>query len=107
MITAFQNVADALRALQADARGWPPPRPPRSHGQSLELIRKQYTAGRRELVAGADRAAGLPSRADHLGLARATQYADTAALFVALGGGWWNRNDVAPAPPETDPLKFL
>jgi len=23
--------------------------------------------------------------------ARATRYADTAALFQALGGGWWNR----------------
>ena len=30
-----------------------------------------------------------------------------AALFVALGGGWWNRADVAPPPPEKDPLKFL
>jgi outer membrane protein TolC len=25
--------------------------------------------------------------------ARAQRYADTAALFQALGGGWWNRND--------------
>jgi outer membrane protein TolC len=31
--------------------------------------------------------------------ARAARYADTAALFQALGGGWWNRNDVA-APKE-------
>ena len=29
--------------------------------------------------------------------ARAARYADTAALFQALGGGWWNREDVAPA----------
>jgi len=26
--------------------------------------------------------------------ARAARYADTAALFQALGGGWWNRKDV-------------
>jgi hypothetical protein len=25
--------------------------------------------------------------------ARAQRYADTAALFQALGGGWWNRSD--------------
>ena len=25
--------------------------------------------------------------------ARANRYADTAALFQALGGGWWNRPD--------------
>ncbi len=24
--------------------------------------------------------------------AEATRLADTAALFMALGGGWWNRN---------------
>ena len=29
--------------------------------------------------------------------AQAARYADTAALFQALGGGWWNRTD---APPE-------
>src|SRR5260221_14053263 len=26
--------------------------------------------------------------------ARANRYADTAALFQALGGGWWNRSDI-------------
>jgi len=28
--------------------------------------------------------------------AQAARYADTAALFQALGGGWWNRTDVPP-----------
>jgi outer membrane protein TolC len=27
--------------------------------------------------------------------ARAQRFADTAALFQSLGGGWWNRADVA------------
>jgi outer membrane protein TolC len=37
--------------------------------------------------------------------AQASQYADTAALFQALGGGWWNRTDVAPGPdPAAGPL---
>ena len=31
--------------------------------------------------------------------ARAARYADTIALFAALGGGWWNRNDMPPPPP--------
>jgi outer membrane protein TolC len=30
-------------------------------------------------------------------LAEANRLADTAALFQALGGGWWNRSDVASA----------
>jgi hypothetical protein len=28
--------------------------------------------------------------------AQAARYSDTAALFQALGGGWWNRSDVDP-----------
>jgi outer membrane protein TolC len=37
--------------------------------------------------------------------ARAQRYADTAALFQALGGGWWNRSDVANSiqPPKSPP----
>jgi hypothetical protein len=27
--------------------------------------------------------------------AQAARFSDTAALFQALGGGWWNRIDVA------------
>jgi hypothetical protein len=29
--------------------------------------------------------------------AQAARYGDTAVRFQALGGGWWNREDVAPA----------
>ncbi len=108
VISAFQNVADALRALQADAKAVAAAEAAeRATGQSLELIRKQYTAGAvnstQVLLAQQGYLSALVTSAS----ARATQYADTAALFVALGGGWWNRNDVAPPPPEKDPLKFL
>jgi outer membrane protein TolC len=30
--------------------------------------------------------------------AQSARYTDTAALFQALGGGWWNRGDVARWP---------
>ena len=33
--------------------------------------------------------------------AKAARYADTVALFQALGGGWWNRADVDPEKPLT------
>jgi hypothetical protein len=36
-----------------------------------------------------------------LAQAKAQRYADTVALFAALGGGWWNRQDVAPEKPVT------
>ena len=35
--------------------------------------------------------------------AKADRYADTAALFQALGGGWWNRSDVEE-PDDRSPL---
>ena len=35
--------------------------------------------------------------------AQAARYADTAALFQALGGGWWNRVDVLPDPFSPEP----
>ena len=28
-----------------------------------------------------------------LAQARANRFSDTAALFIALGGGWWNRDE--------------
>ena len=37
-----------------------------------------------------------------LAQARAARYADTVALFQALGGGWWNRADVEPERPADD-----
>jgi len=108
VIGAFQNVADALRALQSDAKAVAAAEAAeRATGQSLELIRKQYSAGAinstQVLIAQQGYLSALVTSAS----ARATQYADTAALFQALGGGWWNRVDVAPPPPEKDPAPFL
>jgi len=33
--------------------------------------------------------------------ARANRFADTAALFQALGGGWWNKPYALPEKPVT------
>ncbi|WP_336485709.1 efflux transporter outer membrane subunit [Methylobacterium nigriterrae] len=108
VITAFQNVADALRALQSDARAVAAASAAeQATAKSVELIRKQYTAGSVNgavvLIAQQSYLQALVTQAQ----ARASQYADTAALFQALGGGWWNRMDVAPPRPDTDPAKFL
>lgn len=108
VIAAFQNVADALRALQSDADAVAAASAAeKATGESLGLIRKQYAAGAingtQVLIAQQGYLSALVTSVG----ARATQYADTAALFQALGGGWWNRADVAPAPPDTDPLTFL
>jgi hypothetical protein len=36
-------------------------------------------------------------------VAQANRLSDTAALFQALGGGWWNRADV-PSAETNDPV---
>ena len=35
----------------------------------------------------------------------AARLADSAALFQALGGGWWNRADFAEASPQSAPAR--
>ena len=52
----------------------------------------------------ADRRDELRERLDraHPGRSRPA-FADSAALFVALGGGWWHRDDVPLAPPGVLP----
>jgi NodT family efflux transporter outer membrane factor (OMF) lipoprotein len=100
VITAFQNVADVLTALAQDAKALAANQDEeRAAARSLSLARLQYEAG------GAAYLTVLTAQTQYqnavIGLirARAARYADTAALFAALGGGWWHRNDLPP-PPE-------
>ncbi len=97
VITAFQNVADSLRAIQADARELKAA----VHSEdaalkSLNIVRKQAELGQVNslaiLNAQQTYLTALLTRVQ----AQASRFADTAALFQALGGGWWNRMDVAP-----------
>lgn len=92
VLQAFQNVADTLRALQHDAE--------LLHSQtnaeisarkSLDLTQKQYRLG------GVSYLSLLTANKQYqqakIGKiqAQAARYTDTAALYQALGGGWWNR----------------
>jgi NodT family efflux transporter outer membrane factor (OMF) lipoprotein len=89
VITAFQNVADALRSLQADARAVQAAiKAENAAKASLEIIQKQLALGQinQVIVLTAQQAYlnALIARVQ----AQATRLADTAALFMALGGGW-------------------
>ena len=99
--TAIATIAKAASDAAAAAAA------EKATSQSLDLIRKQYTAGAinstQVLIAQQSYLSAIVTSAG----ARANQYADTAALFQALGGGWWNRNDVRPPKPERDPAPFL
>jgi NodT family efflux transporter outer membrane factor (OMF) lipoprotein len=98
VLAAFQNVADALKALEADARTLKAAAAAdRSTSESLALAQSQFAAGQAGSlpVLAAEQTRGQARLA--LVQAQAARYADTAALFQALGGGWWNRADGAQA----------
>lgn len=101
VISAFQNVSDALRALQADADALvAQDAAERSALASLELARRQFHADTIDyvtvLIAERTWQQARIARVQ----AEGNRYADTAALFQALGGGWWHRSDVKQTGPS-------
>src|SRR3984893_5557151 len=98
VITAFQNVADALHALKSDADTLKAAyAAERAAFKSLEIARRQLELGAIHYLALLTAENTYQTALIALVQARAARYADTAALFQALGGGWWNREDVAMA----------
>jgi len=101
VITAFQNVSDTLYALQADADALAAESAAeRSAADSLSLVQAQYKSGGASYVQVLTAQQTYQTAEVALVKARAQRYADTAALFQALGGGWWNRSDVAASATD-------
>jgi NodT family efflux transporter outer membrane factor (OMF) lipoprotein len=100
VLTAFQNVADSLRALDSDASTLKAQVEVEAvASEALSLIKRQYALGAISYLTLLD--AERTYQQSRIGLvqAQAARYADTAALFQALGGGWWNRPPLADATP--------
>jgi NodT family efflux transporter outer membrane factor (OMF) lipoprotein len=103
VITAFQNVSNTLYALQADAETLAAQAiAERSAADSLTLVQAQYKNGGASYLQVLSSEQTYQTAAVALVKARAQRFADTAALFQALGGGWWNRSeplaDISTAP---------
>jgi NodT family efflux transporter outer membrane factor (OMF) lipoprotein len=96
VLTAFQNVADALHALDTDADALrAAARAEQAAQKSLDVVRRQLALGSISYLALVN-AEQTYQQAVILGVqARANRYADTAALFQALGG---SVTPVAAAP---------
>ena len=97
VLAAFQDVANVLRALEADAEALKQQVAAEQSAQaSLALVQAQYRLGAvayiNLLTAQQTYQNTVLSRVQ----AQAVRYSDTAALFQALGGGWWNRSDPDP-----------
>ncbi len=104
VLTAFRNVADVLRALQLDAATLKAQqRAVRAASDTFDLTRGQYRLGAITYVVLLNAERSYQQARLALVQAQAARYADTAALFQALGGGWWNRIDVVPDPLSPEP----
>jgi len=89
VITAFQNVADALRALQSDARAMKAARHAEDTAKaSLDIVEKQLNAGQVNQLAVLNAQQTYLTAAVVRVQTEANRLADTAALFMALGGNW-------------------
>ena len=89
VITAFQNVADALRALQSDARAMRAARRAEDTAKaSLDIVQKQLNAGQVNQLAVLNAQQTYLTAAVIRVQTEANRLSDTAALFMALGGGW-------------------
>jgi len=92
VIGAVQNVADTLRALQNDADALRAARDfERAAKISFDLARQQMETGNANVLLLLNAQQTYLQAVIQVVQARATRLADTAALFQALGGGWWNR----------------
>jgi NodT family efflux transporter outer membrane factor (OMF) lipoprotein len=94
VLAALQEVADALRALESDARELRAQvEAEKAASDAFEISKKQFAVGGVSYVTVlTNQRLFLEARQSRV-QAEAARYSDSAALFQALGGGWWNRKD--------------
>jgi NodT family efflux transporter outer membrane factor (OMF) lipoprotein len=96
VIAAFQNVADTLHALERDADALRAASAAEDATRlTLDMTRRQLQTGYANNLALFNAENAYQQAAIALVQAEASRYADTAALFQALGGGWWNDKSLA------------
>ncbi|MHB1098966.1 MAG: efflux transporter outer membrane subunit [Burkholderiales bacterium] len=98
VIAALQNVADVLYTVQSDATALKHAAVAAQAAQTaFELTRKQYELGAVSYQAQLLAEQNYQSALINLVQARTNRFGDTAALYQALGGGWWNRTGASKA----------
>jgi NodT family efflux transporter outer membrane factor (OMF) lipoprotein len=93
VILGCQNVADSLRALQSDADALKASaQAERAAHATFDLAQRQRGLGTISWVAVLNAEQSYQQAQSALIQAKANRFADTAGLYQALGGGWWNRS---------------
>ncbi|HXE78665.1 MAG TPA: efflux transporter outer membrane subunit [Rhodanobacter sp.] len=105
VLGAFQNVADTLAALEQDADTLQQAAKAAAAAQvTLDLSQRQVKDGYASYLTLLSAEQAYQQAQIMLVEAQAGRYSDTAALFQALGGGWWHAADAArstPKPPKS------
>ena len=95
VVGAFQNVADALRALEYDAQALKAQsEAEQATAKSLSFAQKGFELGSVSYLAVLNAQQAYQQSLIGVAQARASRYADSIALFQALGGGWWNNPEL-------------
>jgi NodT family efflux transporter outer membrane factor (OMF) lipoprotein len=101
VLSAFQNVADTLTALEQDAEAVKANASAADAAKvTLDLAKRQWQAGYAGYLALLNAEQSYQQARINLVQAQANRYSDSAALFQALGGGWWHRADLANGKNE-------
>jgi NodT family efflux transporter outer membrane factor (OMF) lipoprotein len=96
VIAAYQNVADTLHASLSDAEALAADVDAEDSAKvTFDLTRRQMEVGYVNYLALLSAETTYDQALLTRVQAQATRYGDTVALFQALGGGWWNRKDLA------------
>jgi NodT family efflux transporter outer membrane factor (OMF) lipoprotein len=91
VLTAFQNVADTLVALDQDARALQAASAAADAAKTtLDLAQRQTQSGYANELSLLNAQQAWQQARIALIQAQANRYTDTAALYLALGGGWWH-----------------
>ena len=95
MLTAFQNVADTLTALEQDAKTVKASAAACDAAKtSLDIATLQHKDGYVAYLAVLTANQTYQQARISLVQAEADRFADSAALFQALGGGWWHKAEL-------------
>ena len=105
VIGALQNVADTLYALQSDADALKAAvTAEQAAARNLDISRHQLKLGDVGYLAVLQAEQTHEQTQIALVTAQTSRYTDTAALFQALGGGWWNRDDTQAENVSGQPI---
>ncbi len=92
VLGAFQNVSDVLKALELDATALSAQVESEAAArENFEIAKLQLETGGTSFLSFLDAQRSYQQARIALVQAQASRFSDTAALFVALGGGWEQR----------------